>query len=115
MSYILTFTLALDDDQNCSSNADILISAPDSRGAFSLKQHYGKETWESYGHYLGSWRDGEPINLVIQSQTSESDPNSTCWPVVDELLLKSVATLEQGNGKQISNSEIFDFPLTPSD
>lgn len=98
MNYILTFTLALG-DQNCSAIADILVSAPDSRGVFSLKQHYGKETWESYGHYLGSWRDGEHINLVIQSQTTEPNPNSTCWPIVDTLLLKGVATLDKGNGK----------------
>ncbi|KAL6325683.1 hypothetical protein AAG906_023528 [Vitis piasezkii] len=102
MNYILTFTLALG-DQNCSAIADILVSAPDSRGVFSLKQHYGKETWESYGHYLGSWRDGEHINLVIQSQTTEPNPNSTCWPIVDTLLLKGVATLDKGNGNLLPN------------
>lgn len=98
--YILTLTLA-PGGQNCSANANLVVSAPDSHGVYSLKQHYGKETWKSYGHYLGRWGQDEPINLVIQSQSTESDDNSTCWPVIDMLLLKSSKTLVQGNGKGI--------------
>ncbi|XP_059624637.1 protein DUF642 L-GALACTONO-1,4-LACTONE-RESPONSIVE GENE 2 [Cornus florida] len=102
MQYLLTFTLALG-GQNCTSNASLIVSAPDSASAFSLKQNYGKETWESYGHYLGSWGNGETINLVFQSQTTESDNASNCWPVVDTLLLKPVRTLLQGNDNLLLN------------
>ncbi|KAA8548232.1 hypothetical protein F0562_004507 [Nyssa sinensis] len=102
MQYLLTFTLAFG-GQNCSTNASIVISAPDSESVFSFKQNYGKETWESYGVYLGSWGDGESINLVLQSQIIDSDPNSTCWPVVDSLLLKPIDTLIQGNGNLLIN------------
>ncbi|XP_018860155.1 uncharacterized protein LOC109021882 [Juglans regia] len=104
MDYVLTFTLA-SVGQNCSANTDIAlaVSAPDSSRVFSLKQLHGKETWESYGHYLGSWGDGENVNLVFQSQTSESYPNSTCWPVIDTILLKSVGTLPESKDNQLPN------------
>ncbi|XP_044466918.1 uncharacterized protein LOC123196843 isoform X2 [Mangifera indica] len=102
MNYLLTFILA-PGGQNCSVNADLAVSAPDSSGVFSLKQHYGKESWESYGHYLGRWNQGEPINLVIESSTSESDVNSTCWPVIDKLILKTVTTLVQATDNLVLN------------
>lgn len=100
--YVLTLTVAAG-GRNCSNNADVVISVPDSTKVFSLKQHYGKETWESYGHFLGSWGEEEPVNLVFQSQTAESNPNSTCWPVIDSLLLKSVGTLPDANDNLLPN------------
>ncbi|KAF4385740.1 hypothetical protein F8388_010296 [Cannabis sativa] len=104
LRYVLTLTIAPpDQNQNCSDNADIVISAPDSKGVFSLKQPYGKETWESYGHYLGSWGDGESINLVIHSQADDSNTSSICWPVIDELLIKSMPKLVQGNENLLLN------------
>ncbi|KAL5860691.1 hypothetical protein ACOSQ4_001987 [Xanthoceras sorbifolium] len=102
MNYILTFTLA-PGGQNCSSNVDVAVSAPDSHTVFTLKQHYGKETWESYGQYLGRWDRDEPINLVLESQSTESDANSTCWPVIDKLLLKTVGAIVQGNDNLLLN------------
>ncbi|XP_031252537.1 uncharacterized protein LOC116110455 isoform X2 [Pistacia vera] len=102
MNYLLTFTL-VPGGQNCSANADVVVSAPDSRGVFSLKQHYGKESWESYGHYLGRWDRGEPINLVIESLTTESDANSTCWPMIDMLFLKTDPALAQADGNLLLN------------
>lgn len=78
------------------------MSALDSHSVFTLKKHFGKEAWENYGLYLGSWEQVEPINLVIESQTTESDANSTCWPLIDKLLLKTIGTLAQGNGKHFS-------------
>lgn len=98
LNFILTFTL-VPGGENCSANADIGVSAPDSNAVFSLKQHYGKETWVSYGQYLGRWDRNVPINLVLESQTPDSDDNSTCWPIIDNLLLKTVATIVQGNGE----------------
>ncbi|KAL0014562.1 hypothetical protein SO802_001631 [Lithocarpus litseifolius] len=65
INYLLTFTLA-PGGQNCSANADMEVSTPDSTM-------------------------GEPINLVFQSQTTETDPNSICWPVLDTLHLKGIA------------------------
>ncbi|XVE84154.1 hypothetical protein DITRI_Ditri16bG0147100 [Diplodiscus trichospermus] len=95
MDYILTFTLA-PGGQNCSANADIVVSGPDNQGVFSFKQHYGQETWQSYAQYLGLGGQEEPINLVFESQAVESDDNSTCWPVIDSLLVKAVGKLVQG-------------------
>lgn len=97
MYYFLTFTI-FPGGQNCSSNANIVVAAPDSEGIFSLKQHYVNENGVSYGHFLGSWDEEEPINLVIQSQTAESNSSSICWPMIDNLLLKSIPKLVQGNG-----------------
>ncbi|KAK2661474.1 hypothetical protein Ddye_000048 [Dipteronia dyeriana] len=102
MYYILTLTLA-PGGRNCTANADVVVSAPDSHTVFTLKQHYENETWESYGQYLGRWDRDEPINLVLESQTTESDANSTCWPVIDKLLLKTVGTLVQGNDNLLLN------------
>lgn len=93
----LTFT-AVPGGQDCSDNADFVVAAPDSKRVFSFKQHYGKEAWVTYCHFLGSWDKEERINLVIQSQTAESYSGSVCWPVVDNLLSKSIPKLVQGNG-----------------
>ncbi|PON95370.1 hypothetical protein TorRG33x02_088920 [Trema orientale] len=102
LPYVLTFTISPGQNHDCLANADIVVSAPDSKGVFSLKQHYGKEAWESYGHYLGSWGDGEPVNLVTQSQTAESNSSSICWPVLDKLLVKSMPKLVPENRMLIS-------------
>jgi hypothetical protein len=101
--YVLTFAVA-PGDRNCSHHVYVVISVPHSTKVFSLKQQYGKETWERYGHYLGSWGEGEPVNLVFQSIRVESNPNTKCWPVIDSLLLKSVGTLSDAKGKYISSS-----------
>lgn len=54
MQYLLTFTLAMS-AHNCSSAATLIVSAPDTSAEFSMKDKYGKETWENYGYQLGSW------------------------------------------------------------
>ncbi|KAF3435234.1 hypothetical protein FNV43_RR22321 [Rhamnella rubrinervis] len=113
MYCFLTFTV-VPGDQNCSDNADIVVAAPDSRAVFSLKQHYGKEAWVSYGQFLGRWDEEEPINLVIQSQTAESNSSSVCWPVIDNLLLKSIPKLIQGNSNLLLNEGFEYGPEFPS-
>ncbi|XVF16207.1 hypothetical protein REPUB_Repub10bG0011700 [Reevesia pubescens] len=107
MNYMLTFTLA-PGGQNCSVNANIVVSGPDNQGVFSFKQHYGKETWQSYAQYLGLGGQEEPINLVFESQAVESDDNSTCWPIIDSLLVKTVGTLVQGKDNLLLNGG-FEF------
>ncbi|KAK3033474.1 hypothetical protein RJ639_033078, partial [Escallonia herrerae] len=102
MSYLLTFALSLG-GQNCSANASLVVSAPDTSSVFSWKQRYEKGTWESYGLYLGRWGDGESINLVFQSQATETDSNSICWPLVDSLLLKTIGPLTQTRGNLLLN------------
>lgn len=100
MQYLLTFALARG-VQNCTSNASLVVSAPDSSAQFALTLKYGKEPWEVYGHQLGSWGDGESVNLVLESQAIDADPNSTCWPVVDELSLITIGSVNQDNGMQL--------------
>ncbi|WCJ27468.1 hypothetical protein M5689_009210 [Euphorbia peplus] len=104
LHYLLTFTIA-PGGQNCLVNASIGISAPDSHAIFEFKQNYGKETWQSYGVYLGSWEQQESVNLIIESQAveSDSDTNSTCWPLIDTLLLKSLETLPPQNNNLLLN------------
>ncbi|XP_002509519.2 uncharacterized protein LOC8271454 [Ricinus communis] len=105
--YLLTFVLA-PGGQNCSNSGSIGVSVPDNHAVFSFKQHYGKEGWETYGVYLGSWEEQEPINLIIESQATESDANSTCWPVIDKLLIKTTETLAPGNDNLLLNGG-FEF------
>ncbi|XP_065877935.1 BIIDXI-like protein At5g11420 [Euphorbia lathyris] len=102
LHYLLTFTIA-PSSQKCSDNTSIGISGPDSHAIFSFKQNYVKETWESYGIYLGSWEQQESINLIIESQATESDTNSTCWPLIDMILLKSLETLPPQNNNLLLN------------
>ncbi|KAF2316422.1 hypothetical protein GH714_041763 [Hevea brasiliensis] len=102
VDYLLTFTLA-PGGQNCSTNANVGVSAPDSHSIFSFKQDYGKEGWETFGLYLGSWEQQETINLVLESQSTESDANSTCWPLIDKLLLKTIETLVPGDNNLLLN------------
>ena len=66
--YVLTFAVS-PGGWNCSHNAYLVISVSHSAKAFSLNQQYGKETRKRYGHYLGSWGEGEPVNLVFQSNS----------------------------------------------
>jgi len=101
LNYILTFAL-IHAGQNCTSSAGLSVSGPDSNAVFSYRQNYSKVSWQSYSHNLGSWGNGEPINLVLESQAidSDSDTNSTCWPIIDTLLIKTVGvTLVQDSGK----------------
>ncbi|XAR52002.1 hypothetical protein NMG60_11006826 [Bertholletia excelsa] len=88
---------------NCSANASLVVSAPDSDSDFSFKNNYGKEAWASYGHYLGNWGDGESIYLVLHSENADFDPNSTCWPMVDSLILKPIGALAQGQDNLLLN------------
>lgn len=96
MQYLLTFTLARR-NHSCTANASLVVSAPDSSAEFSLTLKYGRQPWEVYGHQLGIWGGGESINLVIESQDIDADFNSTCWPVVDDVLLSTIGSLKQGN------------------
>ncbi|KDP46284.1 hypothetical protein JCGZ_10124 [Jatropha curcas] len=106
--YLLTFSLATSGGSNCSSNASVGVSASDRPSVFFFKQNYGKEKWESYGVYLGSWELEEKINLVIESEATESDGNETCWPLIDKLLLKSIETLVPSNDNLLLNGG-FEF------
>lgn len=98
--YLLTLTLAVG-GRNCSANVSLVVSAPDSASAFLVKQNYTKEPWEVYGLLLGSFGNGEPIDLVLQSQNTDTGTNSTCWPVVDTLILEAVSPSNQGNGMDL--------------
>nr|DAD30581.1 TPA_asm: hypothetical protein HUJ06_009432 [Nelumbo nucifera] len=93
LNYLLTFTLAPGGD-NCSTTSNVLVSAPNRSSLFSL----------DHACYLGSWGyDGEPINLVLQTQPSEADPNITCGPVIDNVVLQSTGTLIQATGNLLLN------------
>ncbi|KAK9161904.1 hypothetical protein Syun_002806 [Stephania yunnanensis] len=87
MQYVLTFTLASTDVRNCLTMTSVIVVVPDRSTLIHLEGVYGKERWESHGTYLGSWGGGEGVNLVMQSQLIETDPNGTCGPVVDAFLL----------------------------
>lgn len=50
----------------------------------------------------GGWGSGESINLVFQSQATETDSNSTCWPIVDMLRLKTIGQISESRGKTYS-------------
>ncbi|KAF8118081.1 hypothetical protein N665_0006s0081 [Sinapis alba] len=103
LNYILTFTL-IPEGQNCSISAGLSVSGPDSNAVFSYRYNYSKVSWQSYSHNLGKWGNGEPINLVLESQTIDSESNSTCWPIVDTLLIKTVGvTLDQDSGNLLTN------------
>lgn len=113
LNYILTFTLTYG-GQDCLVDAGLVVSAPDSHGVFAFKQNYGKEKWQSFAHYLGIWGEDQPINIVFESQAVESDVNSTCWPIVDSLLIKTFGTLVQGHGKYISAMKFLFLCLVES-
>lgn len=91
--YLVTFAVASSGGASCSSNGSVVISAPDSQGVFPVGEQRAV-----YGQFLGSWGDGEAIDLVISSETTESDTNATCWPAVDSIVLKSIASLAKANG-----------------
>ncbi|CAA0813127.1 Protein of unknown function- DUF642 [Striga hermonthica] len=116
MRYLLTFTLSRR-ALNCSANASLVIPAPDSSAEFTLSGKYGRELWEDYGHQIGSWGDGEAVNLVIESRADNEDESSTCWPVVDDLNLVTVGLVNQENGNLLLNggSEVGPrFPKFPN-
>lgn len=100
--YLLTFAVASPGGANCLSNGSVVISAPDSQGVFPAGQQ------AVYGQFLGTWGDGEAIDLVVGSETTESDANATCWPIVDSILLKSIASLVKANDNELVNGG-FEF------
>ncbi|XP_030544651.2 uncharacterized protein LOC115751080 [Rhodamnia argentea] len=102
--YLVTFAIASSGGANCSSNGSVVISAPDSRGVFPV----GEKQRAVYGQFLGSWGDREAIDLVIGSETTESDVNATCWPVVDSIVLKSITSLVKANDNELVNGG-FEF------
>ncbi|KAL1206041.1 BIIDXI-like protein [Cardamine amara subsp. amara] len=103
LNYILTFAL-IRGGQNCSSSAGLSVSGPDSNAVFSYRDNISKVSWQSYSHNLGRWGNGEPINLVLESQAIDSDTNSTCWPIIDTLLIKTIGvTLVQESGNLLTN------------
>ncbi|KAI3417921.1 uncharacterized protein J3R85_014053 [Psidium guajava] len=102
--YLVTFAIASSGGGNCSSNGSVVISAPDSRGVFPVAENQQAV----YGQFLGSWRDGEAIDLAIGSETTESDVNATCWPVVDSIVLKSIPSLVKANDNELVNGG-FEF------
>ncbi|OMO85346.1 hypothetical protein CCACVL1_10239 [Corchorus capsularis] len=106
MNYILTFTL-IPGGQNCSANANLLVSGSDTQGIFSFKQHYGKEAWQSYGLFLGL--GGSSYNLEF----TLGDANDACegdfivqvqaGPVVQNFTVRS-----NGTGSAQKSSLKFD-------
>lgn len=109
MQYLLTFALGIG-GTNCATNVSLLVSAPDNALNFSVKQNYAKDSWEIYGQRLGIWGNGESINLVLQSLPIDTgDSNSTtCWPMVDKLVLKTISLTPQPNkGMHYSPSHVF--------
>lgn len=90
MEYVLTFTLT-SGGRHCSNHGGVIVSALGSQGVFKLKHRYGKHPWQIYGHYLGFLREEEPINLVIESQNPDFDSDSTCWPVIDSITVKTIS------------------------
>ncbi|CAH2072787.1 unnamed protein product [Thlaspi arvense] len=103
LNYILTFAL-IPGGQNCSTSAGLSVSGPDSNAVFAYRQNYSKVPWQSYTHNLGRLGNGEPINLVLESEAIDSDTNSTCWPIVDTLLIKTVGvTVVQDSGNLLTN------------
>lgn len=87
--YLLTFTLSLG-GQSCAANVSLVVSVPDREFYYSLKQNYSKEDQDIYGLQVGSWGGEEPIDLVLHSDIKDVDPNSTCWPIVDSLQMKTI-------------------------
>ncbi|KAK3036448.1 hypothetical protein RJ639_030047, partial [Escallonia herrerae] len=101
MSYLLTLALSLG-GQNCSANASLVVSAPDSSSVFSWKQRYEKGTWEHGKAMDSTWAAGVMVN-PLTFQATETDSNSICWPLVDSLLLKTIGPLTQTRGNLLLN------------
>ncbi|XP_073131161.1 protein BIIDXI-like [Henckelia pumila] len=116
--YILTFTLAAQ-NENCFNNftaVNVSVLDPEyddvrSR-VFSLWMNSSRHLWISYGFHLGSWGSKkDSISLDIKSVAQSSDQNFTCWPVVDNFILKRNGMPRWYEGNQIANG---DFEIGPA-
>ncbi|KAL4192461.1 hypothetical protein AMTRI_Chr06g194370 [Amborella trichopoda] len=104
--YVLTFTLA-PGGENCSTASALAVSTPGDTAQFYLEQRYGKEAWESHARGFMNWvRKGVPVNLELKSQPTEADPNITCGPVIDTLLLKGVDPPRVYSGNELINGDL---------
>ncbi|OWM71435.1 uncharacterized protein LOC116196748 [Punica granatum] len=111
--YLLTITVtysAVGGGRNCTASAAAVVSAPDSRTEVYQRDGYDGKPWQSFGVYLGNWEEGEVVDLVIESMSSDPDPDTICWPIVDSVLLKSARSLASDNGNLLPNQ---DFELGP--
>ncbi|KVH97852.1 Protein of unknown function DUF642, partial [Cynara cardunculus var. scolymus] len=89
--YVLTFTLA-PSRENCANNfTAVNVSGPGTSEVFFFKESLGKESWQTYGFSLGSRENRRGLmSLQIQSVATDSRSNTSCWPIVDTLLINGI-------------------------
>lgn len=117
MNYLLTLASAAAPlggvAGNCTETVGMVVSAPDSRSEVAVGKRKVEEAWPSYGVYLGTWSAGESINVVVESQSVDLGDNSTCWPIVDLLLLNTIESLVAPKGQfrsiKLKANVIFEY------
>ncbi|XP_072950539.1 BIIDXI-like protein At5g11420 [Typha angustifolia] len=104
--YILTFTIAPMGD-NCSASTAVNVSILQPWQATCSVFLVGRrktESWETHACYLGTWLgDDKPVVLEIRSEPAKSDPNVTCGPILDTLILKRIGTPRYYANNMLSN------------
>ncbi|KAL2519709.1 hypothetical protein Adt_15956 [Abeliophyllum distichum] len=111
LQYILTFTLTGRREDCFNNSTAVNISVPQRSRVFSLQGHFGRNLWETYAFYLGSWGSKvDSINLEITSVTTNAATNITCWPIVDTFLVTRNVMPRWYDGNVLANGGFEDGP-----
>ncbi|XP_071709647.1 protein BIIDXI-like [Rutidosis leptorrhynchoides] len=85
--YVVTFTLAPSSIECANSSTAVNVSGHSSSKIFYFRESLGTEMWQTYAYstWGGELRDGL-MGIQIQSIAS----SSTCWPIVDTVLITGI-------------------------
>ncbi|XP_073130917.1 BIIDXI-like protein At5g11420 [Henckelia pumila] len=113
--YILTFTLAAPNEGCLQNSTAVNVSVLDQRGdyrsqVFSLGRNLSRSLSVNFGFYLGYPTGEDSIHLEIKSVAPNSEQNVSCWPIIDNLLVRRNGPPIWYNGNIIPNG---DFEVGP--
>ncbi|GJX55483.1 hypothetical protein Tco_0285380, partial [Tanacetum coccineum] len=94
--YVLTFTLASSSAECANNSTAVNVSGPSVSKVFFFEESLGNETWQTRAYSLG-WSDFQTGSMSVQIQSvvnsSRGNTNTTCWPIIDTLLITGIQTL----------------------
>ncbi|KAH6797765.1 hypothetical protein C2S52_022319 [Perilla frutescens var. hirtella] len=108
LHYILSFTVAAQ-NQDCANNLTALnLTLHDSWDTYASKLIYMQKNstrnlWERHALYLGQLGGRDYVHLQIESVTTNSQHNVTCWPLVDAFTVNTNFLPRWYNGNWMSN------------
>ncbi|GJR61528.1 lysine--tRNA ligase, cytoplasmic-like protein [Tanacetum coccineum] len=111
--YVLTFTLASSSAECANNSTAVNVSGPSVSKVFFFEESLGNETWQTRAYSLG-WSDFQTGSMSVQIQSvvnsSRGNTNTTCWPIIDTLLVTGIQTVMWYSGIFCPDIILTDVP-----